>query len=89
MTTVEVVALMQRAMAVSLMLVGPFLLAGLVVGVVVGLLQAMTQINEATLSFIPKLLVIGLVLLLAGQWMLQKLMAFTTEILGGLYRLTG
>lgn len=89
MTTVEVVGLMQRAMSVALILVGPFLLVGLVVGVVVGLLQAMTQINEATLSFIPKLLAVGLVLLLAGQWMLQKLMAFTAEILGGLSRMTG
>ncbi len=89
MSTVEVVGIMQRAMAVSLLLVGPFLLVGLLVGVVIGLLQAMTQINEATLSFIPKLLAIGLVLLLSGQWMLQKLMAFTAEILGGLYRMTG
>jgi len=88
-STVEVVGIMQRAMAVSLLLVGPFLLVGLLVGVVIGLLQAMTQINEATLSFIPKLLAIGLVLLLSGQWMLQKLMAFTAEILGGLYRMTG
>ena len=59
------------------MVAAPLLLAALVTGVLVGVLQAATQINEMTLSFIPKLLAIVLTLLAAGPWMLQLLTSYT------------
>jgi flagellar biosynthetic protein FliQ len=65
---------------ITLLLAGPLLAAALVVGVVVGLFQAATQINEATLSFVPKLGAIALALLLAGGWMLGVLVDYTREL---------
>ncbi len=59
------------------MLSAPLLGAALVTGLIVSVLQAVTQINEATLAFIPKMIVIGLVLILAGPWMLDTLSGFT------------
>ena len=61
---------LQRAMEVVVLLGGPPLLAALAVGLVVSIFQAATQINEATLTFIPKLLVAFLVFVIAGPWML-------------------
>ena len=62
------------------MISGPLLGAALVTGLVVSVLQAITQINEATLSFIPKMIVIGLVLIFAGPWMLDILQNFTVGL---------
>ncbi len=62
------------------LLASPMLGGALVVGLVVSILQAVTQINEATLTFIPKMIVVALVLLLAGPWMLDVMNVFTIEI---------
>jgi len=70
----------QRALEVTLLLSGPLLLSALVAGVVIGMLQAATQINEATLSFIPKLLVLTAVLFVAGPWMLGVLVDYTRDL---------
>ena len=70
MTPESVMALAHQAMYVALLLAAPLLLVALVVGLVVSLFQAATQINEATLSFIPKLLAIAVTLVIAGPWML-------------------
>ena len=59
---------------------GPLLGAALVVGLIVSIFQAITQINEATLTFIPKLVVIALVLVVGGPWMLDVLTHFTVEL---------
>jgi flagellar biosynthetic protein FliQ len=69
------------ALEVTLALAAPLLLAALVTGVVVGAFQAATQINEMTLSFIPKLLVMALVMALAGPWMLHTLVGYTRELI--------
>jgi len=69
------------ALEVTLMLSLPLLLAALVTGVVVGAFQAATQINEMTLSFIPKLLVLALVVSLAGPWMLHTMVEYTRELI--------
>jgi flagellar biosynthetic protein FliQ len=63
------------------MLSGMVLLPALVVGLLIAMFQAATQINEMTLTFIPKLLVVGLVLMLAGHWLLQVLMTFSTNLI--------
>jgi len=80
MTPESVISLLQRAMEVMVLLGGPLLLATLVVGLVVSVFQAATQINEATLSFIPKMLVAFLVFVLAGPWMLQVITDYTVRL---------
>ncbi len=80
MTPEMITTIGQQALWVTALLAAPMLLAALAVGLLVGMLQAATQINEMTLSFIPKLLVLVLALSLAGPWMLQLISGFTKEI---------
>ena len=75
-----VIGIGQHALTVTALLAAPLLLAALIVGVVVGMLQAATQINESTLSFIPKLLVVVATLFATGHWMLQTLMDYTRSL---------
>ena len=89
MTPESVMALAQRALEVTLWVSAPLLLTALVVGLVVSVLQAATQINEMTLSFIPKLLALGLALVLAGPWMLQLLLDYARGIFGNLADFVG
>ncbi|MEN8177559.1 MAG: flagellar biosynthesis protein FliQ [Pseudomonadota bacterium] len=63
------------------MLAGMVLLPALAVGLLIAMFQAATQINEMTLTFIPKLAVVGLVLMFAGHWMLQVLMTFSLNLI--------
>lgn len=65
---------------VAIMLTLPTVGAALVVGVVVGLVQAITSIQEQTLSFVPKLLAVGLVLILFGGWMMRLLVVYTVDL---------
>jgi flagellar biosynthesis protein FliQ len=81
MTPEAVMTLAHQAMYVSLMLAAPLLLVALVVGLVVSLFQAATQINESTLSFIPKLLAIALTLVIAGPWMLTTMLDYLRHTL--------
>jgi flagellar biosynthesis protein FliQ len=83
-----VLNLAQNAATMILIIAGPILLASLIVGSLVSLIQAATQINEATLTFIPKMIVTGLILLVLGSWMLQKLVLFTTNLFNILPTLT-
>lgn len=75
-----VIELARNAMLTALMLAGPLLVAALLVGLLVSVLQAVTQIQEQTLSFVPKLLAIALVLLVALPWMLQVMIRYTVEL---------
>jgi flagellar biosynthetic protein FliQ len=75
-----VLRLGQETLKTTAMLAGPLLLSALVVGLVVSIFQAVTQINEATLTFIPKMVVVGLVLVLAAPWMLDVMNHFTVEL---------
>ncbi len=69
-----------QALLVTSMIAAPLLLMALVAGLLIGILQAATQINEATLSFIPKLLMLVLTLLVAGPWMLRVLVDYTHDL---------
>ncbi|XZG71231.1 flagellar biosynthesis protein FliQ [Chitinibacteraceae bacterium HSL-7] len=89
MTPETVVALVQRGMEVMVMVSGPVLLAVLVMGLIVSVFQAATQINEATLSFIPKLLVAFLVFIFAGGWMVQLLVDFTIRLFESIPQVIG
>lgn len=80
MTEAYVLTLGRNAIMVALTLAGPILLISLVVGSLVSLVQAATQINESTLIFIPKLVGIIAVLLLLGSWMLQQAVTFTYDL---------
>ncbi|MHB1613744.1 MAG: flagellar biosynthesis protein FliQ [Actinomycetes bacterium] len=77
MTDTSVLSLATQTMVIAAKLAGPILLTALVVGLVISLFQSLTQIQEMTLSFVPKLVAVGLVLLLAGNWMLHQMVAFT------------
>ena len=84
-----VVSIVTHAMEVGLKVSLPVLLVGLVVGLVISVFQAVTQIQEQTLSFIPKVLALAAVLMLLGPWMLNQLLAYTADLWGGIPRLIG
>jgi flagellar biosynthetic protein FliQ len=80
MTTGDVISLLQRTLYTMLAVGGPIVLATMVVGLAISVFQAATQINEATLTFVPKLAVVGAILMIAGPGMLQQLVDFTRFI---------
>ncbi len=81
MTPDNVIDLGQQALAITVMLAAPLLIAALVTGLVVGLFQAATQIQEQTLSFIPKLLAMVVALVVTGPWLLQTIVDFTQNLI--------
>ncbi len=89
MTPDSVLDIGQRALEVTAMLAGVVLLPSLLIGLVVAMFQAATQINEMTLTFIPKLVVAALVLVIAGPWMLHLLMDFAEELITSIPDLIG
>lgn len=80
MTEAYVLTLGQNAITLALLLAGPVLLITLMVGSLISLVQAATQINEATLSFIPKLISVIVVLVVLSSWMLQQALTFTFNL---------
>ncbi len=74
-------ALARDMFIATLKLGGPILGVALVVGVAIGILQAVTQVQEMTLTFVPKIIAIGLTILVCGAWMLRSLVGFTEELL--------
>jgi len=76
--------LARESLVVALMLAGPPLLFGLVVGVAVSILQATTQIQEQTLTFVPKIIAVFLAIFLFGSWMLNAIVQFTQNLFGSL-----
>lgn len=89
MTPESVITIGQQAMQVTVLLAAPVLLAVLAIGLVVGMFQAATQINELTLSFVPKLIVAVLVLILTGSWMLQTMMDYVRGLVESIPTLIG
>lgn len=81
MTPDMVIDLGRQALTTTVMLSAPLLLAALLTGLIVGLFQAATQINEQTLSFIPKLLSMVIVLIATGPWLLQVILDFTSQLI--------
>ncbi len=74
------ITLGKQALTVAILLAAPVLIAALIAGVVVGMFQAATQINEQTMSFVPKLGVLALTLFVASPWMLHVLLDFTRQL---------
>jgi flagellar biosynthetic protein FliQ len=84
MTPESIMEFGQHAMYVAMLVAVPLLLTALAVGLLVGVIQAATQINEMTLSFIPKLMAMAVVALVTGPWMLRVLVQFTRQLIEGL-----
>lgn len=80
MTPDSVIDLAQQALRVTLLVAGPMLLAGMLVGLLISIVQAATQINEMTMTFVPKIVVVMLVMVLTLPWMIAQLTAFTRGI---------
>jgi len=89
MSPETVVTVGRHALEVTLMLAAPLLLTALAVGLIVGIFQAATQINEMTLSFIPKLLAMAAVLAITGPWMLRTLVEYTRGLIESIPGLIG
>jgi len=80
MSPVEVVTLGQKAVTLTLLLSAPLLLTGMAVGLLVAIFQATTQIQEMTLTFVPKIVSVMLALLFFGSWLLIKMNDYTREL---------
>lgn len=89
MTPESVMTLGQQAIEMTLLLSAPLLLSALLIGLVVSIFQAATQINEQTLSFIPKLVGIFLVLVIAGPWMITMMVDFIHRLYGNIPWMVG
>lgn len=84
MTEAGVMALANDALTMILLLAGPILAVSMAVGLVVSIFQAVTQINEMTLTFVPKLVAIFLTIAILGTWMLERAVDFTARLYGSL-----
>ena len=80
MTAEMIIGLAKNAMETTLLISAPLLLSGLVIGLLVSIFQAVTQIQEMTLTFIPKIVAVFLALLIFFPWMLEIMTAFTTNM---------
>jgi len=80
MTDTTVISIALQTMVVALKLSAPILVTALVIGFTISLFQSMTQIQEFTLAFVPKLVGVGIALLISGGWMLQTLVDFTEDL---------
>jgi flagellar biosynthetic protein FliQ len=89
MTPGVVMEIGRQALEVTLMMAAPALLSALIVGLIISVFQAATQLNEATLQFVPKLVVMFLVLILVGPWMLQYMMDYIQRLFESIPQLIG
>jgi flagellar biosynthetic protein FliQ len=89
MTPDSVMTMGRQAMEVTLMVSAPLLLVALSIGLIVSIFQAATQINETTLSFIPKLIGVFLTLIIAGPWMLTVLLDYMRQMFTGIATMAG
>ena len=89
MTDSDVIEIALQTMVVALKLCAPVLIPALVIGFVISLFQSMTQIQEFTLAFVPKVVAVGVVLLISGNWMLHTLIDYTNELFARIPGLLG
>lgn len=87
MTTQQVLDIGSSALLVAAKVAGPFLLVVLGVGVVIGILQSVTQLQEQTLTFVPKLIGAAIVIAVSGSWMLQSMVNFGQELMSAIPQL--
>ncbi len=80
MSEMMIMTIVKKALMAGIMVAGPILMISLIVGLIISIFQATTQIQEQTLTFVPKLITIILVMVILGPWMLDKLVLLTTEL---------
>lgn len=80
MSEMMIMTIVKKALTAGIMVAGPILMISLIVGLIISIFQATTQIQEQTLTFVPKLITIILVMVILGPWMLDKLVLLTTEL---------
>ncbi len=81
MTPETALQILQSALQITFMVAAPLLLAALVVGLLIGLLQAATQVNEASVAFVGKIAALSAVVFAAGPWMLGRLVEYATDLI--------
>ncbi len=84
MSPETVIEIGTAAIKVALLIAAPTLLAALIVGLIISVLQAATQIQEMTLTFVPKIIAVAVVILIFGPWMLRILISFTVQLISGI-----
>lgn len=89
MTPESIIIIGQQALVITAMLSAPMLLSALAAGLLIGMFQAATQINEVTLSFIPKLLVLSAALYIGGGWMLKVIVGYTESLIRNIPSMIG
>ena len=89
MTPESVMTMGRTAMEITLLVSAPLLLIALIIGLIVSIFQAATQINEATLSFIPKLVGVFITLVIAGPWMLSVMIDYMRQVFTGIPNMVG
>jgi flagellar biosynthesis protein FliQ len=89
MTPESVISVGQHALEVTVLLAAPLLLSALAIGLLVSMFQAATQINEVTLSFIPKLMILVVALMVSGSWMLRLIINYTRQLFESIPGLIG
>ena len=89
MTDTSIVQIAVQAMILTAKLVGPFLAVSLTIGFAISIFQSVTQVQEVTLTFVPKLVGVGMVLAFGGHWMLGELVTFTNQLFDQIPRLIG
>ena len=89
MTPETIMSIGQQTMWVAVKITAPVLLSSLVVGLLISMFQAATQINEMTLTFVPKLITIGMVIMLAGPWILSVMVEFIRSLIISIPTLIG
>ena len=89
MTPTTVIEIGRQAVEVTLLISAPLFIAALVTGLLISIFQAATQINEATLSFVPKLIVVFTTLIVAGPWMITVLTNFVQQLYGSIPNIIG
>ncbi len=82
MTEEMIIDLFSESIKIILILSSPMLLSGLLIGLIIAIFQATTQIQEATLAFVPKIIVVFVVMMLTGSWMINSLIEYTNYVLG-------
>jgi flagellar biosynthetic protein FliQ len=87
MTPESIMTLGYRAIEVAMLLGAPLLLVALIIGLIISVFQAATQINEQTLSFIPKLLAVAATLVIAGPWMLERMLDYMRSLFSSIPQL--
>lgn len=89
MSEITIMSVVTKAVVTGAMIAGPVLIASLLVGLIISIFQAVTQIQEQTLTFVPKLIVVVCIVVFGGPWMMNKLVVLTTELIGMIANITG